>query len=418
MWTPATCLNIVAQIFGGYVLHDEDTEQLSRDVEQLEAALNARARELLELNAELERRAVLIRDLTARWERNPASVSPPAQSEPHVARLAKLEAERDAAVARALDAEAAALEARFQIDELAGHLTEARPDPKVMADQLAVHEGALRGLRSRLAEAEDARYRAEARLMLTEHDLDDARNEADALRRQRLELGERLEMEALRARTAETDWARVRGELMGTRDRADESERAVLALRADGVAAKMRVEDLQARVSLSLAEREAARGAIQHARAERDAALTEVPELRAQLAALRDELSEREADLAAMKASHGDASEAGDRASKLQEALLDARQGLRELSAWLGGEGTQGAWASTTSFELEAPVGVSSRPPREDETLPGVPLHVQAIAAVENMAVEALEEQLAQKDEQLRALEARVDELLRRHGSI
>ncbi len=402
---------------GVAVLQDEDMEQHGRDVERLESALSARVRDVRSMEAELERRAILIRDLTARWETMPPA--PGDTSQHRHGDEAQVTAARDAAIARALDAEAAALELRFRLDELAGHLSgiESTSQAALLA-QLAQHEGALRGVRSRLAEAQDAQDRAEARLMLTEHDLEDARAECGVLRRQRLELGERLEIEALRARTAEAEVAKLRGELLGVRARADEAERAVQSSGSVGREATAVADDLRARIFVAMAERDAARNVLDMARVERDAALADGAQGRVELEALRDELAEREADLATVRAGNADSGDLRDRASRLHEALLDARQGLRELTAWLAGEGAPAPSASTTSFELEAPIGVSTRPPREDETLPGVPLHVQAMAAVETMAVEALEEQLAHKDEQLRALEARIDELLRRQGPI
>lgn len=392
--------------------HEEDTQQLSDETGRLEASLRDRARELLDLRAELDRRDVLIRDLTARWERlGGGSFAPAAQtSEAGASAAAALVQQRDTAVARALDAEAAALDARFRLDELAGHWV----DMEARAMELSAHEGALRGLRSRLAEAEDARDQASARLLLTEHDLQDAQEQVAQGRRQYLELTERAEVEALRSHTASDEATRLRAELTGTRHRAEEAERAFQANAAANRQATIAAADSHARLSLALAERDAARTALENLRADRDAARAEAGELRAQVSGLHEQLSVAEAEAISLRASVPPEPPSDPRASELEDALRETRHDLYGLATWLTGGGESPALARTTSFELEAPLGVSSLPPREDETQPGVPLHVEAIAAVEAMAVEALEAQLANKDEQLRTLEARLEDLLRR----
>lgn len=391
--------------------HEEDTQQLADETGRLEESLRDRARELLDLRAELDRRDVLIRDLTARWERlGGASAVEPVGATSEAGALA-LTQQRDAAVARALDAEAAALEARFRLDELAGHWVN---NMDARATELSAHEGAVRGLRSRLAEAEDARDQASARLLLTEHDLQDAQDQIAQGQRQYLELNERAEMEALRAHNAADEVVRLRAELTGTRHRAEEAERAFQANAAANRQATTAAADSQARLSLALAERDAARAAMEGLRADRDGMRAQAIELRAQVTNLHEQLSVAEAEAISLRASVPPEPPRDPRASELEDALREARQDLYGLATWLTG-GDVPTLARTTSFELEAPLGVSSLPPREDETQPGVPLHVEAIAAVEAMAVEALEAQLANKDEQLRTLEARLEDLLRRH---
>lgn len=399
------------------MLHDEEQEsqQHTRDVDRLEAALSDRARELRELRAELERRSVLIRDVTTRWEALPQATHAPDPTS-SATDSAKLVAERDAAVARALDAEVAAMEARFRVDELAGHLAGAGAQPVDQSAELAQRDGAVRGLRSRLAETEDARDHAEARLMLAEQDLEDARARVDALRRDAFEIGERLEVEALQARTAAGDLARARGELLGLGHRADEAERALQASRDELTAVRAMDEQLQKRVSLALAERDAARGVIELGRAERDAALAEASRLRDQVASLRAEVAERDADLAMVRNNHSDAAPSRDRAVALHAALVDARRGLQELTAWLAGAGPGAGLAGTTSFELDAPHGGPGSGARDDETVPGIPLDMQGAHSGRVTVVQALQDELAERDAQVRTLEARIADLQRRSG--
>jgi hypothetical protein len=390
---------------------EEETQQHARDVEQLESALRVCAQELREAGAELERRSRLIRDVTVRWD----ALAIPAEA-PSAVGAPSLLAERDAAIARALESEVAAMEARFRLDELAGHLAGVAAKPIDESAQLAARDGAIRGFRSRLAEAEDARDSAEARLMLTEHDLDDARAKAGAFRRESLEFAERLEVEALRARTDAGDLARTRGELLGLRHRADEGEQALQSGRDELTAARAMNEQLQKRVSVALAERDAARGAIELGRSERDLGLAEASRIREQMAALREELAERDADLATVRSSQSDTAPARDRAASLHAALVDARRGLHDLGVWLSADGHGAALAGTTSFELDAPYGVSDLPPRDDETLPGMPLDMRESASRRTPAVQALHDEIAARDAELQSLHAQVADLQRRSG--
>jgi len=398
------------------VHHDEDEEaqQHARDLDRLETALADRAREVREMRGELERRSVLIRDVTARWESLPQTTHARDQELPAVDGE-KLTAERDAAVARALDAEVAAMEARFRLDEVAGHLAGA-VKPVDQSAQLAERDGSIRGLRARLAEAEDARDGAEARLMLAEQDVEDARANADSRRREAIELSERIEIEALRAHTATAELERARGELLGLGHRAGEAELALQACRDELTAARALNEQLQKRVSVVLAERDAARGAVELGRSERDVALAEASRIRDQVAPLRAELAAREADLDMARSSLSDAGPTRDRAASLHGALVDTRRGLHELTAWLAGPGA--SLASTTSFELDAPSAIAGSPPRDDETLPGIPLDMQSSPAARMAAVQALHDELAERDAQLRELEERVADLQRRSGLV
>lgn len=366
------------------MLHDdeEQTQQHARDVEQLESSLRQCAAELRQLRVEAERRSVLIRDVTARWETLPTEASAAPESA-RASEMAVLVAERDAAVARALDAEVAAMEARFRVDELAGHLAAAPAKPVDSSAELAERDGTIRGFRARLAETEDARDRAEARLMLCEQDLGEASANADRLRREGLELNERLELEALRARTAAAELVAARGELLGIGHRAGEAETALHACSEELAVVRAMGDQLQKRVALALAERDAARGAIELGRADRDATAAEMAPLR-------------------------------DRAAILQAALVETRRGLQDFAGWLQSSDQGAALAGTTAFELDAPAGVSGLPPRDDETVPSIPRDWPAPAP----GVQALQDELAERDSRLRILEARIEDLQRRSGLV
>jgi hypothetical protein len=86
---------------------------------RLEQLLAERARELHQHRLEVTRLKALLRDETAGFER--ALAAPPAPPEPS----AELGRQRDAAVLRALEAEAARAEALYRLDEAMGFLAEA-----------------------------------------------------------------------------------------------------------------------------------------------------------------------------------------------------------------------------------------------------------------------------------------------------
>lgn len=234
-----------------------------REVARLEQLLAARARDARRLRGEVERRDALLRELTARIGSENGggagavqAAAPPAEREVDGA----LQTRCDAAVQRALEAEAGRAEALFALDEaVAG----AGGGGGVA---LAEAEGTARGLRAALQEVREARDIAEARLILAEHDRDGAREQIQGLRRELEHAREQLELELVRVHAQQRATAQqlelaleqsrsqagtldapgsehaaevaaaqldvLRGERIGLALRLDEAERALLALAA------------------------------------------------------------------------------------------------------------------------------------------------------------------------------------------
>jgi hypothetical protein len=94
----------------------------SAEYSRLEQLLAERARELQQHRLEVARLKALLRDATAGFD---ALVVPPALPAPS----AELRRQRDAAVLRALEAEAARAEAVYRLDEAMGYLAEASSGP-------------------------------------------------------------------------------------------------------------------------------------------------------------------------------------------------------------------------------------------------------------------------------------------------
>lgn len=131
----------------------------------MEMLLAERAREAQQLRRELARLGGLLRDATVDFERIMAA------AEPH--EKIELARQRDAAVARALDAEAGRAEALFRLDELMGHLAERSPHPgppsepesgRAVDPENERLEGSVRAL-----EAELSASRAECQRMRAAH---------------------------------------------------------------------------------------------------------------------------------------------------------------------------------------------------------------------------------------------------------
>jgi chromosome segregation ATPase len=124
---------------------------------RLEQLLAERARELQQHRLEVARLKALLRDATADFER--ALSVPP---EPPVS-SGELARQRDAAVLRALEAEAARAEAVYRLDEAMGYMAEASPGRPLeeecarLGDTVRRLEGELAASRSECQEAREAR---------------------------------------------------------------------------------------------------------------------------------------------------------------------------------------------------------------------------------------------------------------------
>lgn len=231
-----------------------DTEA---EVERLEQLLLEQARERRELAGELERRSELLRDACARLTELGPRVAEAASE--HAVRT--IRDERDAAVARAVEAELARAEATFRVDELMSQLlgtgrtlAEIGPGPTE------------RKLAARVAELDEQKQMAEARLLLLEDELAQERAHAAQIARERVEASERLEFELGQARMwAETaqqklaELADARGALLGERDgtraRLEEAERALYSAQERAVRALRQNGELKDKLETERAER-------------------------------------------------------------------------------------------------------------------------------------------------------------------
>ncbi|MFW6051342.1 MAG: hypothetical protein ACODAU_09220 [Myxococcota bacterium] len=328
-----------------------DDEELGR----FEAALAERARRVRELEAEVERRGQLVRDLIeelrgVRPSGDRESPTPEAGDVP--------QAGAEAAVQRAVEAEAARAEALFRIDELEARLAEVGEEARSLRD--ANLEGTIRGLRSRVAELEELRGLAEGRLELTRMDLSAASERERQLERQLGELRDQFELELIRARGAEfalrerTERAvqtereltrrldSVRGENAGLRARLKEREDALEALRAAATPSQ------DGRLKEVEAERDRLRGELAELREEREGLVTRLQHDLAQEEEARRRLEEQQARLREenerLRSATVDASSAVDerdalarRVADLERALAEDREALRAARDMLAG---------------------------------------------------------------------------------
>lgn len=406
---------------------EREQEEGDDEVARLEGLLAQRAAELSDERAEHGRLRSLLRDSLERI----SSAPPPSRGS---AELDALRAEHRRALERALEAEAARAEATFRLDEVMGHLLVAAPQRPVPEDANSMTHarlsGTVRGLAAALAESEEARDMANARRMLVEHDLEDSRERVTQLSRKLVEAREQTELAQVQTRvlTARLDGALdaraagwLRGQMLGTRARADEAERALARVgsereeqsrtltdlrdelghtRAELAARRSEVAALQGRIpelERALArEIEGAREAkaelarrqaeclvlgeeLARARAEALGAREQAEQLRAGQARVRDE-AEVERSSARQAAAERHA-----RAERMGDALREVRALLGELPSALG--------------RALMPEAQANR----DPTLPGT------VSAFENASVTSVDG----PDEMLRNLEGRVEEAVR-----
>jgi hypothetical protein len=286
-----------------------DPNDTGGEVARLEQLLRDQTRERRELAQELERRSALLRDACTRLTELGPKVAEAASE--HAVRA--IRDERDAAVARAVEAEVARAEATFRVDELMGQLLgtgrtleEIGPGP------------VERALTAKVADLEEQKQMADARLLLLEDELAQERAHSASIARERVEANERLEFELgqsrLWAETAQLKLAELldaRGALLGERDglraRMEEAERALGAAQErlsrasrQGVELKDKLETERAeratqltRTSAQSLQLEELRAELERVRRERAEAQTSNDALEASLGVLRDEI-ERE----------------------------------------------------------------------------------------------------------------------------
>jgi hypothetical protein len=387
-----------------------DTFETSDEVARLEALLATRAEELAAQRAELARVRELLRDATRDFEHAAARA-------PDTAQVAELRNQREAAVGRALEAEAARVELGFRLDELLGHMAQAtlsggvsaptEPQREPLDVTCARLNGTVRGLMSVLAETEEARDSADARLVLADQDLGVLAGRARLLERELAEAREQIELEAVRshalaqklegsvpARTA----ARLGGEAAGLRARCDEFERTAETLASalafargrtaapDTVEDSARIPELERMLEHETEKGREATAAHASVLAERMVLREELTRAQADVAGLRNALATLTGELDAERnTGRRGVTEQRARAERLHDALREARHVLGELSGAL-------ERASTPP---------PPEPLRQDDTSgnptqPGMPTYIEAM--------EGLEELVALRDEHIRSL--------------
>lgn len=224
---------------------------------ELEAALEARGRELLELRAEVERRGTLARDLIEELREARALGAAPAAPEPPPAEGVD-RGQLDAAVERAVAAETARAELAFQLDEVRGRLalTERETADEIEALRRIEAEltGTVRGLRARVAELAEQHQLTQARLALAEDDRAAAEARNRRLVRELAEAREQLELEIARHRMASAAREEPTGEALAT----PESD-----LSGELARCREQLAELEAREQRARSEAERARAAMQ-----------------------------------------------------------------------------------------------------------------------------------------------------------
>jgi chromosome segregation ATPase len=126
-----------------------DAEALATEVAELEKRVAERGQRVAELERDVKAKEVVARDLLEELRRLEQHRSADVE---HDARVAELEAERDRAVQRALEAEVAREAAQMRVDELRAQQLAAQAPERSGVD--AEVEGTLLGLRMRVAELE------------------------------------------------------------------------------------------------------------------------------------------------------------------------------------------------------------------------------------------------------------------------
>ena len=328
------------------VVEADDSEEHAR----LERGLAEAAASLREANAEVERRGVLVRDMVEEIRELRTAIdgggalesiaAPTASADvgPTVAQddLAALRAERDRAVARALDSEAARAEAQFAVDELMGRLVDLEGYVGDIALREADLEGRSRGLTSRLAEERELRGLEVARRALMEDDLEAARLRVLSLQREVAEVREQLELEMVRARGApprgdvvtglEERLALAEDEVRVLTEERDHTRAEAMRLTALVTAIETQFDGARRGYEARIAEllHDAAIAVAGVDAAETAALRARVEELSGQISGLSARLADREAALEAARTG-----ESGERAEELGRALDDADE-LRE----------------------------------------------------------------------------------------
>jgi SAM-dependent methyltransferase len=354
---------------GGANLHEtqlsgqsrQESDLIQKEVQRLEEALNERSTEVRSLRAELERRGALVRDLIEQTrmrelaiaQEQKARTAEPQEASSEVrtagdlpsadAEIAKLRAERDAAIGRALDAEVARVEAQLHIDELSGFVATSSIKPPVAeeAPEKASEESTdeVRALRSLVAEMDEAKTETETRLASSQEQLVIAQERYRDLESQLREANERTD--AFRSLESVTE------ELKSTRREVGELKGAESTLR-------MRLFEAESSLARELRNAEE----MEKKKAEREAQLERLAKelserqhgvvvLERSVASLSVELERLQQKLDLSKAVEARALAAEQRAQHLQGALGETLESLSSLADAVSGVGKKPAEPQT-----------------------------------------------------------------------
>lgn len=376
------------------------------ELSRLEALLAERARTLGEERAEVARLRALLNGALERLD----SVAAAAETAGRAAAPAELVRARDLAVARALEAEVARAETRFKLDEALGHLAitagspGARPEGERPAPASPEAErvdvaharlsGTVRGLEAALAESQEAREMLEARLLLMEHDLGDARIANRLLQRELAEAREQFELQLIAARRTEERYqggltageaAPLKAETDGLRARCDEAERALaVAAREQGSASSAHRDlltkngELQQALAREIENRQEVVAELGRGHAERMMLGDELTRVRAELAEARAQPGQTEARsqqqaraalTAELEATRASAAEARAELARKVDTLRATRVQLDELGAALRASGGRRGDESRMPTLIEAEEGLEVQLAASEERL-------------------------------------------------
>lgn len=413
--------------------HAGDGEEFAR----LEGLLAERAHALEAERTESSRLRTLLREALGQFtEVTAVGIRAPAQEAEASVRVAThgdtaLVAARDAAIGRALEAEAARAEIALRLDEAMGFLAEARSGDDDGLD-LARESGTARGLRSALAEMEEARELLGARLVLVEHDLEAAGERATDLERELAEAREHLELKhvqvhglrkSLEAASDPSALEGLKGEMAGTRARCEEAERALSSATPELEQLREALTESRRQLGTARAQLGAASSgqAGSHERIEELERLLahegegrrelekELSSVRAEQLVARDELSRARGEVESLSRDLAEAEDGRGRREETLEAQRDAaqrgtaeqrrrverlREALREVRDTLDAIGASVRDSAREGKERTSDPG--------EPTQPGMPVHIEAI--------EALEGRVAARDDRIRQLETQLAE--------
>ena len=367
---------------------DPDVIVADAEVARLEKLLAVQSRQRREIAAELARRSELLRDALIRL----SDVAPRQDSQ-------QLRGERDAAVARAVEAELARAEVTFQLDEALGFLRTG-PNAAMPLRSTAVsaaQASEVRALKARVAELEELSQTADARRLLIEDELAHEQARLTGVARDRVEALERVELQLSEISARRDDAQRRRlqaedarfaleGEVDGIRFRAREAERALLSTqerltRAERIRAELKdkLESARAEQAAHAARAEAHAVRVQELLATRSGDQETTRQLRAELQreqALRAEeatqLSAAQGKLALLESAARtiDSAQAGSEPGSAQRSelealrgvLLDLRLPLVALESSLADLGRGGSRKPGEAREIEIRTSDSSAP--------------------------------------------------------